>query len=236
MKKFYSLVSTKKTDDGFAIQLDGKTIKTPSGQPLAAPSKALAEAIVQEWAKQADTVNADTMPLTALLNTAIDRARDRDALTKSLLKYLDTDLLCYRIKEPEALAAREKESWDPWLTWFDEHFEVPLDTTYGLDALNQDEEAHKRVWNYLEGLDEYYFAILQVVTSQAGSIVLGLAFVEGEITPDQLFDAHWLEETYHAELANEAEYGDDPVIAKKQAAMRAEIEAAQLFLEYLNAD
>ena len=235
MKKFYTLVSTKKTDDGHAVQLDGKTIKTPSGQELAAPSKALAEAIAQEWAQQGDVVKPDTMPLTALLNTAIDRARDREAITKSLLKYLDTDLLCYRVKEPQALAAREKELWDKWLTWFDEHFEVPLDITYGLDALEQDEDAHKRVWNYLEGLDEYYFAILHVVTAQAGSIVLGLAFLEGEITPDELFDAYWLEETYHAELANEAEYGEDPVIAKKQAAMRVEIDAARRFLDHIDA-
>ncbi len=236
MKKFYTLVSTKKTDEGFAIQLDGKSVKTPSGQTLVAPSKPLADAIVQEWAAQDDTIDANSMPLTALLNTAIDRARDRETLTKSLLKYLDTDLLCYRVKEPAALAAREKETWDKWLTWFDEHFEVPLDVTFGLDALSQDEEAHDRVWNYLEGLDEYYFAILQVVTSQAGSIVMGLAFVEGEITPDELFDAHWLEEKYYAEIANEAIHGEDPVIAKKQAAMRAEIEAAQRFLDYLNAE
>lgn len=234
MKKFYTLVSTKKTDDGYAIQLDGKTVKTPSGQELTAPSKALADAVVAEWAAQGETVDANTMQLTALLNTAIDRARDRETITKSLLKYLDTDLLCYRVKEPEVLAAREKETWDKWLGWFDEHFEVPLDTTFGLDAIKQDEEAHSRVWNYIEGLDEYYFAILHVVTAQAGSIVLALAFIENAITADELFEAHWLEETYHAELANEAEYGDDPVIAKKQAAMRVELAAAQAFLDHLN--
>jgi chaperone required for assembly of F1-ATPase len=41
MKRFYKLVSTKKTADGWVIQLDGKTVKTPSGQELAAPSRAL---------------------------------------------------------------------------------------------------------------------------------------------------------------------------------------------------
>lgn len=234
MKKFYTLVSTKRTDEGYSVQLDGKTVKTPSGQELVAPSKALAEAIAAEWSAQGEVVDPASMSLTALLNTAIDRARDREAITKSLLKYLDTDLLCYRVKEPEILAAREKETWDKWLAWFDEHFEVPLDTTFGLDAIAQDGDAHKRVWNYIEGLDEFYFAILHVVTAQAGSIVLGLAFVENAITPDELFDAHWLEETYHAELANEAEYGEDPVIARKQAAMRAEIAGAQAFLDHLN--
>lgn len=234
MKKFYSLVSTKKTDEGHAIQLDGKLIKTPSGQELVAPSRALADAIAAEWSSQGEMIDPASMPLTALLNTAIDRAREREAITASLLKYLDTDLLCYRVREPEILAAREKEIWDKWLSWFDEHFEVPLEITFGLDAIAQDEEAHRRVWNYMEGLDEFYFAILQVVTAQAGSIVLGLAFIENVITPDEVFETHWLEEIYYAEQANEAEYGDDPVTAKKQAAMKAELAAAQSFLDLLN--
>lgn len=234
MKKFYALASAKKTDDGYAIQLDGKTVRTPGGQELQAPSRALAEAIVQEWAGQAETIKPESMPLTALLNTAIDRARDRDAITTALLKYLDTDLLCYRVKEPEALSALQKEIWDPWLTWFDEHFEVPLDTTFGIEALKQDEEAHSRVWNYLEGLDEYYFAIAHVVCASAGSIVLALAFVEGDISGEDVFAVHWLEEKYHANLAGESEYGDDPVLSKKQAAMRVELAAARRFLDLLD--
>lgn len=234
MKKFYTMASTKRNEDGYVVQLDGKTIKTPGGQELAAPSKALADAIAQEWAMQDELIKPDSMPLTALLNTAIDRARDREAITVALVKYLDTDLLCYRVKEPEELARREKEAWDKWLTWFDEHFEVPLDTTFGIEALSQDEDAHRRIWNYIEGLDEYYFAILHVVTQSAGSIVLGLAFIEGEISAEDTFEMHWLEEKYYAELANEAEYGDDPVLAKKQAAMRVELDAAARFLDYLN--
>lgn len=234
MKKFYTLVSTRKTDEGYAVQIDGKTVITPAGFPLVAPAKSLAEAIAQEWMAQGDTIQPDTMPLTALLNTTIDRARDREAITKTILNYLDTDLLCYRVREPAGLAALEKEQWDKWLAWFDEHFEVPLEITYGLDALKQDAEAHSRVWNYVEGLDEYYFAILQVVTALSGSIVLGLAFVEGEASPEQVFDAHWLEETYHAELANEAEYGEDPIIARKQSAMRLDLDAARRFLDHVN--
>ena len=50
MKRVYKLSSYTKTEDGFVIQLDGKTVKTPLVQPLAAPNKAIAEAIVQEWA------------------------------------------------------------------------------------------------------------------------------------------------------------------------------------------
>lgn len=235
MKRVYKMASHNKTEDGFVIQLDGKSIKTPSGQPLAAPNRAMADVIVQEWAAQADVIVPDSMPITQMLNTAIDRMRERDSITKSLLKYLDTDLLCYRTKEPAELAKRQKLVWDRWLTWFDEHFESPLDTTFGIDALTQDARTHKQIWNYLEALDEYYFTILQIVTSLTGSIVLGLAFVEHEATEEDVFAAAEIEEIYYSEIANEEEHGPDPVQDRRQKAMKQDLLASRQFLALLDA-
>jgi chaperone required for assembly of F1-ATPase len=236
MKRVYKVVSHTKTEDGYVLQLDGKSVKTPLGQPLASPNKPLADAIVQEWALQGDEVFPDSMPMTQMLNTSLDRTRERDAITKAVLKYLDTDLLCYRIKEPEELARRQKDVWDRWLTWFDEHFESPLKTTFGIDALKQDEKTHKQIWNYLEALDEYYFAVLQIVTSATGSIVLGLAFLEHAATEEDVFNAAEIEEIYHSELANEAEYGADPVQEKRQNALKRDLQDSRKFLDYLDSE
>ena len=234
MKRFYRLTSTTKTDDGFVIQLDGKTVKTPLGQPLAAPNKVLAEAAAAEWAAQGEDVVPDSMPLTQMLTTALDRTRERAAVTDALLKYLDTDLLCYRVKEPVELSKRQKEVWDRWLTWFDEHFESPLDVTFGIEALKQDEGTHKQIWNYLEALDDFYFAVLQVVTSLSGSIVLGLAFIEHEAQPDDVFNAAELEEIYHSEIAGEDVHGADPVQERRQRHLRRELETSKRFMELLD--
>lgn len=234
MKRVYKIASFNKTEDGFVIQLDGKTVKTPSGQPLAAPNKQMAEAIVAEWGAQGDDIIPDSMPITQMLNTAIDRMRERDTITKTLLKFLDTDLLCYRVKEPVDLAKRQKEIWDRWLTWFDEQFESPLEVTFKLDALTQDPDTHKQIWNYLEALDDYYFTALQIVTSLSGSIVLGLAFLEHEASPEDVYNAAELEEIYHAQIAGEDEHGADPVQERRQKAMRRDLDASKKFLELLN--
>ncbi len=234
MKRVYKVASHTKTEDGFVIQLDGKTVKTPTGQPLAAPNRAIADTIVTEWSAQGDEIIPDNMPMMQMLTTAIDRQRERDAVTKVLLGYLDTDLLCYRVKEPAELAKRQKEVWDRWLAWFDEHFESPLEVTFGLQALKQDADTHKQIWNYLEALDEYYFTVLQIVTSLSGSIVLGLAFLEHEAGPEDVFNAAELEEIYHAEIAGEDVHGADPVQEKRQKVMKRELASAKTFLELLN--
>lgn len=234
MKRFYKMVTSKKTDGGFAIQLDGKTVNTPLGQPMEAPTKTLAEAIVLEWAAQEEKVKPETMPLTQLLTTAIDKIRDREAITESMMRYLDTDLVCYWTKEPEDLAKKQKEIYGEWVKWFENHFEVPLYTTTKIDAILQDEEAHKRVWNYIEALDDYYFTVLHVMTSLSGSLVLALAFSEGEITPEQMFKTSYLEELYKGDVYNEDLHGAAPNEEAEREAFKRDVVAAQIFIELAN--
>lgn len=236
MKQLYKTVSHSKNEEGYAIQLDGKTVKTPDGQDLIAPNRTMADVILAEWSAQENQIVPDSMPITQTLTTVIGRMRDRAAITKSLLKYLDTDLLCYRVKEPLEITKRQKEIWDRWLTWFDEQFESPLEVTYGIEALKQDEDTHKQIWNYLESLDDYYFTVLQIITSVAGSIVLGLAFIEGEATPEDVFNAAELEEIYHSEIAGEDVHGSDPVQEKRQNNLRFELKSCRAFLDLLDAE
>ncbi len=234
MKRLYTLVSSKKTSDGYEIQLDGKTVKTPSGQNMVTLTEALANVVVAEWAAQGEKVKPETMPITQIVVTKTDKIRDREAITESVMKYLDTDLVCYWAKEPEDLAKRQKKVWGRWVKWFDVHFEVPLDTTKKIEAIKQDPEAHKRAWNYIEALDEAYFTVLHIVTSLSGSLILALAFTEGEITPEEIFEASYLEELYRGEIYNEPLHGAAPNEEAEREAFKRDIEAAKTYLELAN--
>lgn len=234
MKRFYKLVSHKKTNDGYHIQLDGNGVKTPLGQDLLVSTKSLADAVVVEWAAQEEKVKPDTMPLTQIIITKLDKIREREAITKSCMRYLDTDLVCYWTKEPEPLAKKQKEVWGRWVKDFERHFEVPLYTTKTIDAIKQDEEAHKRVWNYIESLDDAYFTILHIMTSLSGSLVLALSFTEGEITAEEMFEASYLEELYRGEIYNEALHGAAPNEEAEREAFKRDVAAAERYLELAN--
>lgn len=233
-KRFYTMVSSRKIDDGYEIQLDGKAIQTPLKMDLVAPSKALADAVVVEWSEQVDTVKPETMPLTQLLITSIDKIRDRDKITEGAMRYLDTDLVCYWAKEPEELAKEQKEVWGRWVKWFDEHFEVPLYTTKKIDPIKQEEEAHKRAWNYIEALDDQYFTVLHVMTSLSGSLILALAFVEGDISPEEIFAASYLEELYKGRLYNEELHGASPEEEAEREEFKRDAAAARQFIDLAN--
>ena len=94
IKKFYSDVSVAEDDGAFAVLLDGKPLKTPSRTAYALPSRALAEAIAEEWRSQGEEIDPDAMPLTRLVNTAIERVPvNRAPVAEQALALGKSDLL-----------------------------------------------------------------------------------------------------------------------------------------------
>lgn len=234
MKRFYTLVSTQKSSSGFDILLDAKPVNTPFKNTLSAPTQALANEVLQEWTAQEDQIVPDTMPLTQILSTKIDRvSQEREAIASGVLKYLDTDLVCYRAPEPPEILSAQQEAWDPILEWFSSAFDGALKTTTGLSALSHDEEVHKAVREYVDRLDDHKFTLLQIVSASCGSLVLALAFIEKHINAQQVFDCAHIEERFKAELYNEEKYGADPAQEKKDKAMMIELEAAEKYLNLM---
>ena len=57
---------------GFAVALDGKPVRTPGRNPLTVPKRSIAQALAAEWDAQVGTIDPATMPLSRLVNSAID--------------------------------------------------------------------------------------------------------------------------------------------------------------------
>src|ERR1700760_2220596 len=96
-KRFYGGVGVAEADGGFAVTLDGKPIKTPSGRTVAVPVRAIADAIAEEWRAQRETIDPLTMPLTRFANSVVESVVDRLQLVRDeVAKYLHSDLVFYR--------------------------------------------------------------------------------------------------------------------------------------------
>ncbi len=234
MKKFYSLVSTEKQDQGIAILLDGKPIKTPAKSDMLAPTQGLANLVMQEWADQEETVNPDSMPLTQFISTKIDRVREqRSEISEAMLKYLDTDMLCYRTDEPQDLASAQAQAWDPIIEAMQDFFKIELQTTTGLRAISHGKAANAALKAYVEKLDEDRFTIMQIVTSLSGSILTSIMFIEGDLAVEEVLAAARVEERYKDTLYDAEKYGTDPMFKKKDKAALMDLQAAQAYLKAL---
>jgi len=117
-KRFYRTVTVDGAAPAFRVLLDGRPIRTPAKRELAVPSKALAEAVAAEWEAQGERIDPASMPLTRLVNSAIDGVTGREAEVRAdIAKYGASDLLCYRAEGPAELVRRQAEAWDPVLAW-----------------------------------------------------------------------------------------------------------------------
>lgn len=234
MKRFYKIVSVSQEASGYVVQLDGKTIKTPMKDTMVVPSELLAHAIMQEWADQSEEICPETMPLTQVLNSKIDRVQpNRSELEKNALRYLDTDLICYRGGDEEGIEERQKDVWDPLITWFENDFSYALKTTSSLAAVRQSEQVHELVDGAVRHLDDDRFTLLYLITTEIGSLISALAFIKKAIDPSALMKVAFVEEDLKDELYKAEKYGPDPMIEKKRKALNISLHAYETYRDSL---
>lgn len=239
MKRFYKLVNVEKTAGGdWHVLLDGKAVQTPMKQPLSAPNEALANHVMREWAEVEEVIDPNIMPLTQVLSTCLDRvSNERTAMHEQILKYLDTDLICYRTPptSPQEKEQGEEQDklWNPWCDWFEKRFAEKLQTTTDIAALKQSPKAHSNVEATVQDLDDLRFTILQMVVPLSGSLVLALAFVERQVSPEELYKATHIEEHFKDRLYDAEKYGRDPMQEKREVEMMRDLTAARIVLDTL---
>src|SRR3954454_10146218 len=87
-KRFYTSAGIAEAEGVFAVTLDGKPIRTPSGRHVVAPCAEIAEAIAAEWDAQGETIDPLTMPLTRFANSVAECAERVEAVAYDVAKYL----------------------------------------------------------------------------------------------------------------------------------------------------
>jgi len=198
--RFYRDVSVVSQGQGYRVLLDGKPVLTPAGAELAIPARALAEAIAEEWRSQGDKVRPDTMILTKLANTAIDRvAVHRRTAIAQVMSFARSDLLCYRAEAPEALVQLQHRVWDPILDWARDRYGAALACGTGIGFVEQAPESLTALEQAIDHYDSFGLAALQAATILLGSVVIALALAEQRLPPAEAFAAAHLDENYQAD-------------------------------------
>jgi chaperone required for assembly of F1-ATPase len=213
----------------FRILLDGKLARTPAKAELALPTRPLAEAIAAEWAAQGDHIDAATMPLTRLVNTAIDGVTPRLAQVRAdIAAFASSDLVCYRAEGPEPLVEAQCQKWDPVLAWARDALGARFAVATGLMPVAQPEGAIAAVAAALEDLDPFRLAALHVMTTLTGSALLALAHARGALTVEAAWAAAHVDEDFQI-----SQWGEDAEAAARRARRWAEMQAASRLLALL---
>jgi chaperone required for assembly of F1-ATPase len=206
MKRFWDKASVAPVEpEGFGVLLDGRPVRLPGGPPLRLPAAELAEAVAAEWqaaggGAKGGEMRFEEVPLTRLVGTAQDRiAPDPGPVIDGLVKYGETDLLCYRAEDPR-LAARQAAEWQPLLDWAALQLDAPLRVTAGLMPVPQEATALAALRRALAVHAPLALAALGVAVPALGSLVLGLALGAGRLDAAEAHRLATLDEAFQAEL------------------------------------
>lgn len=225
-KRFWKTAETRPVDNGWEVVLDGRPVRTPGKLPLVLPTQALAQAIAEEWDAQQDVIDPTSMPLTRAANSAIEKVAPRFAeVAEMLAAYGGTDLLSYRAADPEDLAQKQAEAWDPLIDWAASRLGAPLQVTHGVIPVEQPALALARLRGKVDALDNFGLTALHDLVTLPGSLLLGLAVIEGRLTAEEAYHLSRIDEDFQA-----ARWGEDDEAREAAEGRRAAmLSAARLW-------
>lgn len=225
VKRFWTAVGVEESDGGWRVLLDGRPVRTQGGHPQVLPNRALADALAEEWSRQGETIAPDGFAFRDLADFAIDHVRpDRPGTIAKLLRYAETDTLCYRADPDEPLYRRQRALWDPLLADLAARHGVRLEAGSGIVHRPQPEAATDRLHALLEQHDDFVLTALHTLAPLAASLTVALAALVPGADPAALFAAANCEQDWQAEL-----WGWDAEAERARAIRLAAFEAAARF-------
>jgi chaperone required for assembly of F1-ATPase len=229
-KRFYAQAEAAPLEGGFTVLLDGKQVKTPAKRALIAPTATLGEALAAEWAGQGERIDPATMPLTRLINSAIDGvAQQMVEVEADVLKYAASDLICYRAGSPQSLAEAQEAGWGPLLGFAHDRLGAELLLAEGVTYVEQPEAAiaalARGVRTHVgEGVAApFRLAALHTITTLTGSLVIALATVLGATDAETAWTAAHIDEDFQI-----AAWGADGEAMARREARARDMQAAAL--------
>ncbi|MGI9404849.1 MAG: ATP12 family chaperone protein [Hyphomicrobiaceae bacterium] len=223
----YTAASAAAVDGGYAIQLDGRNVRTPARALLVVPREILAEAVVAEWNAQGEHIEHQSMPMTRFANTALDNVRGRELeIIDEITAFAASDLICYRAETPRGLVAAQQASWDCVLAWVEETFDARFVPVAGVMHTPQPAPGLAVVREAVAGYDGFALTGLHNMTTLTGSALLALACAHGHIGPEETWERAHVDEDWQI-----SQWGSDAEAAARRVHRGEEFAAAYRFLK-----
>lgn len=227
-RRFFERATTARHEDGHGLMLDGRLAHTPAKTPIVVASETLARDIAGEWEAQASVIDPSTMPLTRLVNTALDGVARRHAeVAEETARYAGSDLLCYRAADPARLVARQAQMWDPVLGWARDELGATLIVSEGIIYAEQPQAALDAIRRTVDAFeDPLALAAVSTMTSLTGSVLLALAVAHRRLLPEQAWAAAHVDEDFQMDV-----WGRDEEAEIRRARRWDDMRAAARLLE-----
>lgn len=204
---------------------------TPLGRAMNLPP-ALDHALLLELGELKPTEKSFRQrPLYQLASCAIDFVEtNRDQFIQRLLRFLGSDLTCYRIPHESDLALRQRQDrrFDPLHAWFEGEFGVKLAVSESLACPTHPELVFEGVSRYLQALSPFLLSGLMGAAESTSSLVIALCLQLNHLSWEEAYQLSFMEELYQNE-----KWGQDEEAVARRHEIQRDLACVELYFKIL---
>jgi len=204
-------------DNKIYLTINGSKYKTKNGKNIIIPNVYIKELILNEISDRNNHKTNISM-INLILKYSTWTEDSKKSITSQILKYLETDLLFYRVNSPESLANKQKQIWDNALDKFDNIFNTNWKTTSSLCPIQQNQENIALVEEYLVGHDNFKLFIMFELIKISGSCILTILVVLQKIKLVELWSTIYVDELFNNEIYQDVNKKSELKIKKDEIA------------------
>jgi chaperone required for assembly of F1-ATPase len=145
-------------------------------------------------------------------------------VAEEVVKYLGSDLACYRAETPDGLVARQAQAWDPVLAWAQRSFGARFITVTGVTFAAQPAEAVAALRAQIPR-DPWRLGAVSAITTLTGSALLSLSVAQDAMSADAAWRAAHVDEDWQME-----QWGRDTIALARRDFRFTEMQAAAAVL------
>ncbi|RXW20993.1 hypothetical protein EST38_g4864 [Candolleomyces aberdarensis] len=210
LKRFWKHVGIGQQGENYTVTLDNRAIKTPSGNTLLLPKdkRLTASLIAAEWDHQETLLKPHALPMTSIASRAIDTLTEgnaRQEVEASLLKYFDTDTICFFDETSERLDRLQKKHWVPLIEWARKAFDIEISVSDSVLSPTQPIATKEKLAEVMKTFNSWEIAALERATLSTKSFIIGLAVVKKHLTVEEAAQAASAEVNSQIEVWGEVE-------------------------------
>ena len=222
-KRFYKIVDAEDRFGQYFILLDKSVTYTPKLIPLTCPNRDIALRMVQEWRLQDDVIDHAKMPVTRLVNVALDATpSDVVEIANELIKYSQTDLICYQAGAPDGLIAEQAKVWGHIRNWVEINLNTRLIVANGVKYAAQFPEFKQKFAQTIAGITSpFTLCAMHLMTTLSGSSLISWAVYANFLSAEEGWRAAHVDELYQ-----EKTWGIDEEAHKRRLNRWKDFEAA----------
>ncbi len=204
-------------DNKIYLTFNGNKSKTKNQKNIIIPNAYIKKLILDELSEK-NNHNIKISMINILLKYNANTEDTKQFIIPELLKYLETDLLFYRVNSPVSLANKQKTIWDNALNEFNDIFNTSWKTTSNLNPIKQNLENIKIVEDYLVSLDNFILFIMFELIKISGSCILTILVVLNKIELEQLWQTIYVDELFNNEIYQDVSKKNELKIKKDEIA------------------